>query len=84
MKIQILEESGLAFSHLGGGLYECIKNRYEHDGLEKLYGTAEVSELFNNTTRVTIEQKEGDFLTNFKVQDRMKQVTKKIVVVELN
>lgn len=83
MKIQIIEESGLMFSHLGGGLYETIKNRYESE--KKLCGSEEVAELFNNTTRVAIEKENGDLLTNYKVHDRMKmkKKTRKIVLVNL-
>ena len=81
MKIQIMEESGLVFSHLGGGLYETTKNRYESE--MKLCGSEEVAELFNNTTKVAIEKENGDFLTNYEVHDRMKKKTRKIILVNL-
>lgn len=82
MKVQIMVESGLVFSHLGGGLYEMIKNRYEPE--KRLCSSEEVAELFNNTTKVAIEKENGDFLTNYVVHDRMKnKKTKRVILVNL-
>lgn len=65
MRFKIETRSAVVFSEIGGGIYECVKNRFE-DTEGELLGADLVAEIFNTSSSVSIKLKDGTYISTLK------------------